>query len=194
MSMKMNKKLSILGARGVKTTCALLMIALLGNATAAYAGHHEGKKSHKMHEGKAETNHEANKDEIMRELTYLAQKLLDMSGEGAVTVKSPSVEKAFIGVCSKLGGRGVKLTCITPESQADKNGLKTGDIVTEMNGISMKKRAEQEKHDHPYWDIVHSMKTGDVLKMDILRAGKQVKVDVTVGSIMSPAWVLEVKK
>lgn len=157
-----------------------LVVMLLSFNAAAIAD--EESKKHKKDK----------KDDIMREISFLAKKLLDMSGEDSVTVKAPSVVKPFIGVCSNIESGGVKLTCITPDSQADKNGLKTGDLITSINDVSMKKE-DNKDHMHAYWDAVKSMKTGDVLKLELIRAGTTLKIDVTVGSLSHPAYTLTVE-
>ncbi len=133
------------------------------------------------------------KQEIMQEISFLAKKLLDMSGEKSVVVTSPAVIKPFIGVCSNIENKGVRLTCITPDSQADKNGLKTGDLITSINDVSMNKEGNKE-HVYAYWDVVKNMDVGDVLKIELIRAGTTLEIDVTVGSLSHPAYTLEVKR
>lgn len=143
--------------------------------------------------GEKSGKHEPNEEDIKREISFLAKKLIDMSGEDSVVIESAAVVKPFIGVCSSIQRNGVKLTCITPESQADKNGLKTGDVISAINGISM---SEQENKDrmHAYWGIVKSMSTGDVLKLDVVRGGAELKLEVTVGSLSHPAFTLEIRR
>lgn len=142
----------------------------------------------------AQAGDEDSKEELMSEVSFLAKKLLDLSGEDSITIESPVFKKPFVGVCSMINERGVKLTCITPKSQAEKHGLKTGDIITSINGQEMANKSDREKYEHPYWSVMHNMKTGDILKMEILRAGQQVDIDVTVGSLIAPAYVLQVNR
>lgn len=174
----------------------LLLSLSLGVSVSSFADEdskkekHSDKKTHVKKEHAKKGKH-SKKEDIMLEISYLAKKLLDMSGEDMVTVTSPSVVKPFIGVCSSIQSNGVKLTCITPESQADKNGLKTGDVITYINGISMNE-GDNEKRMHAYWDVVKTMKVGDVLKLGLIRAGKELDIDVTVGSLSHPAYTLTV--
>lgn len=161
-----------------KILIALLVCSLLGNLAMVYAG--EGGKEKVYTE-----------DDIKREISFWSKKLLDMSGEESLTIESSSVVKPFIGVCNMVDEKGVELTCITPESQADKNGLKTGDLVIAINGVSMTGK-DGSKKDHGYWGVVKSMKTGDLLKMDIIRSGEAMSIDVTVGSLSQPAFKCEI--
>ncbi len=154
--------------------CVMVVLFLVGNTALVHAGD--------------------SKEELMDEVSRIAKKLLDLSGEDSITIKAPAVEKPFIGICPMVQENGVKLTCITPDSQADKNGLKTGDVITAVNGQSLKKSSKKSKKNQAYWTIMHEMKTGDVLKMEILRSGNIVNLDVTVGSLSVPAYELKVSK
>ncbi len=132
-------------------------------------------------------------EHIMREISYLAQKLLDMSGKDTVKVESPAYVKPFLGVCSEILQEGVKLTCVTPKTQAAKAGLQTGDVVVSMNGLNMVNKDERETK-RIYYGIVENMKTGEEMKISLLRDGKRIDVVATVGSLSHPAYVLEVKR
>jgi len=138
--------------------------------------------------------HDSEKEELMSEISFLAKKLLDSSGKDSLVLKSPSVMKPFIGVCSKIISLGIELTCISPASQAQKSGLKTGDVIIIMNGLSMAQTPNKSEKDNPYWDIVHNMKTGDVIKMGLLRGGKNIELEVTVGAISHPAYELKITR
>ena len=138
--------------------------------------------------------HDFEKEELMNEISFLAKKLLDSSGKDTLVLKSPSVMKPFIGVCSKIIPIGIELTCISPASQAQKGGLKTGDVIITMNGFSMAQTPNKSEKDNPYWDIVHNMKTGDNIKMGLLRGGKNIEMEITVGSISHPAYELKITR
>lgn len=193
-----NRLLSILRIASIRACLALLFSAFLMGPGAAWAHNHVGKsaKDHKEHVKKDKKHKEKDamsaEEEIMREISFLAKKLLDIKGKDALTLSSPAVVKPFIGICHNIISLGVKLTCITPKSQADKNGLKTGDIVQAINGISMEGDFSGEMH--PFWPVMKQMKTGDVLKMDILRAGEEIKLNVPVGSLSHPAFELKINR
>lgn len=136
---------------------------------------------------------EMSEDEITREIAYMAKKLLDMSGKDAVTIESPAFDKPFIGVCSEITPAGVKLTCVTPGTQAIKAGLQTGDIVTQMNDVSLVAK-ESSIIKKNYHSLVKNMQTGDKIAMTLLREGETVNVTVTVGALNHPAYVLKVTR
>ena len=153
-----------------------------------------GKKQSENSAMKKSKLGDSEREELMSEISFLAKKLLDSSGEDSLVLKSPSVMKPFIGVCSKIIPIGIELTCISPASQAQKGGLKTGDVVITLNGVSMEQASNKSEKDNPYWDIVHNMKTGDVIKMGLLRGGKNIELEVTVGAISHPAYELKITR
>lgn len=132
-------------------------------------------------------------DDIKREITYLAKKLLDMSGKDSVTVDSPAFVKPFIGVCSEITPQGVKLTCVTPGTEAVKAGLLTGDIVVKMKGMSLV-HEDEKKTKEIFYGIVESMKTGERIELELLRDSELKKTMVNIGSVNHPAFVLKVNR
>lgn len=154
----------------------MLMISVLVTSIPVFAGDEEWTEEH-----------------IMREISYLAKTLLDKSGEESITVESPRFMKPFIGVCSDISDQGVKLTCVTPGTQAAKAGLQTGDIVVKMRGLDLVNK-DQSLTKTRYYDVVGSMKTGDKIDMTLMRNGEQQVLTVTVGSLSHPAYVLEVNR
>ncbi len=182
-------------ARLLSKVLTLVIMSMPLAATAHQHGIHDKQSKSELKKSAKAEKEEMTRKEIMHEISYLAKKLLDDSNEDSIVVKSAAVVKPFIGVCSKILALGIELTCITPDSQAEKNGLKTGDIVQSINGISMASEDPNEKRvKHAYWPIVNEMKTGDVLKMNILRAGRSLEIDVTVGSLTHPAYELKVTR
>lgn len=133
-------------------------------------------------------------EDLKHEISFLAKKLLDMSGQESITVDQPAYMKPFIGICSDVIIRkGIKLTCITPSHGAAKAGLKTGDLVIAINGVDMTKM-DSNDDESGFYRLINSMKTGDVLAMKLLRNGQEKSFDVKVGSIDQPAYTLTVKK
>ena len=127
----------------------------------------------------------------MLEISYLAKKLLDMSGEESLTVKQPSYDKPFIGICTEVTEQGMKITCVTPGTQAKKAGLQTGDIIVRMKGLDMAS-SEKETTKKNYFSIVENMKTDEEIKLLLLREGKRMDLVVTVGSLSHPAYELRI--
>jgi len=132
-------------------------------------------------------------EEIRHEISFLAKKLLDKSGEDSVTIEQPAYMKPFIGICSDVSRRGVRLTCITPGANASKAGLKTGDLITAINDIEMITSSSKDSK-KAFYGITNTMKTGDVLVMKLVRKGKKQTITATVGEVGQPAYTLTVSK
>ena len=128
---------------------------------------------------------------IQNEIGFLAQKLLDMSGKDSYECDVKSFMKPFMGICSDIKERGIKLTCVTPGTQADKGGLRTGDYITKINDIDVTNEdlAVTKK---AYYGFVEKMKIGDVINFELLRGDEKINKEVTVGTRKSPSFSLKV--
>ena len=69
---------------------------------------------------------------------------------------------------------GALLTQVTKDSVAEEAGLKNGDIVVKFDGKRIRRAGEL-----PF--IVGLIKPGSTVKVDIVREGKKMKLDLTVG-------------
>lgn len=148
-----------------------------------------------LNPGLALAGDDYSQEEIKREISYLAKKLLDMSGEDSVTVESAAVVKAYIGICTNPMDEGLKLTCVTPDSAASRAGLQTGDLVTAINESSMAgQKSYKDDPDGNYWDLVNNMKPKDKLEFTLQRDGDQKKLAVEVGSLEHPAYSCRISR
>lgn len=140
----------------------------------------------------------SNEEELKHEISFLAKKLLDMSGEDSATVEQKAFMKPFIGICSDVTPGGIKLTCITPGHNASKAGLKTGDLILSINGIDMigidKNRVHKKANKNPFYSLTKTMKIGDQLVMKLLRNGQKQEITAIVGAVSQPAFTLTVRK
>lgn len=134
-------------------------------------------------------------EELKHEISFLAKKLLDKSGQDTITVKQPAIQKPFLGVCPEPGPNGLKLDCITPGHNAAKAGLQTGDLVLSINGLSMK-NSGSDKHAHKsaYHQVFSSLETGKELTLVLLRGSQEMTIKVTVGAISHPAYTMTISK
>jgi putative serine protease PepD len=102
----------------------------------------------------------------------IAQQLIQNNGR---VVNS---HRAFMGVrVATVTGGGVLLSQVDPSGPAGKAGLRSGDVITEIDGRSV-----------PDADTLTSLlaqhKPGDVVKVTVVRSdGSQQSVDVTLGQI-----------
>lgn len=130
---------------------------------------------------------------IKLEISYLMRKLLDMKSLDAYQISSKAFTKPFLGICAEPSDGGIALTCITPGSQAFLGGLKTGDMVTKINGQSML-LASGGKTKKAYFGLVNDMQVGDVLKFEVQREDKTLNVEITVGKMHHPSFDCTISK
>ncbi|MEJ2760566.1 MAG: PDZ domain-containing protein, partial [Gammaproteobacteria bacterium] len=84
---------------------------------------------------------------------------------------SPSLAEAF-GIKQQSGA---VVNSVEPDSPAEKAGLKSGDVITAINGKSIKRA----------WDVrnqVGLMSVGATATFDIVRNGKDMKLNVVLAS------------
>lgn len=140
-------------------------------------------------------SHAGSVDELKHEISFLAKKLLDKSGEDKITVKQAATRKPFVGVCPEPGAKGIKLACVTPGHGAADAGLETGDLVIAIDNVSMLgAKHGKYSHDSPYHKVFDSLETGKKMIFTLLRNEKQMDIQVTVGSIEHPAYTLTISK
>lgn len=182
VNLRTNK--SFVSALGlVLFVAASLLAAPLANAGEEYdKGKHKGKwKQHSKQE------------ELKHEVSYLAQKLLDISGEEMLTVTQEPYKKPFLGVCSAVSPGGVQLTCITPGHAAEAAGLRTGDMVVEIDGISMLS-PKTENVKKVYYDKLGAMKKGQILTIKVFRGSEEKTIKATVGEFSQPGYTLTIRR
>jgi len=126
-------------------------------------------------------------EELKNEISYLAKQLL-----ASITIEQPAYMKPFIGICSDVIPRGIKLTCITPGHNASKAGLKTGDLIISINDVDMTGLSKRDKK-NAFYDLTKSMKTDDPLALKFIRKGKERSITFKVGAVSHPAYTLTIK-
>ncbi len=84
-------------------------------------------------------------------------------------------DSGYLGVNLAQADEGVALQTVADGMAAGKAGLKTGDIVTAVDGKEVKELAELVK-------LIGDTKPEQKIKVSILRDGKKSEVDVTLGT------------
>jgi putative serine protease PepD len=87
-----------------------------------------------------------------------------------------TVEHAFLGVGPQtVAGTGVRVTSVASGSAADKAGVKSGDVITSVNGIATRTAAALRA-------VIAEHKPGDELTLSVVRSGATRTISVTLGT------------
>lgn len=130
-------------------------------------------------------------EDIEKEVSYLAKKLLELAGTEEYTIEKPPTSKAIIGACFEVTKSGINLTCITPGLSPQEEGLITGDVIVEINEINFV-RENMESSQSALDKLVKNIKNGDILRMGY-KVGSSVKyVDIEVRQLTSPGFTFKV--
>jgi serine protease Do len=78
------------------------------------------------------------------------------------------------------GRKGAQVADLVPGGPAEKAGLMPGDVVVAVNGVPVKTNSEMTRE-------VAKARAGDVIRLDVFRAGKQRVVDIRSGTRPSEA-------
>ncbi|WP_395373629.1 hypothetical protein [Marinicella sp. W31] len=131
--------------------------------------------------------------DIEKELSYLAKKLLEVTGKDSYTLKQEPSEKASFGACFEVVTEGVKLTCITPDMNPEKQGLMIGDIIVAMNDSTFPGITTFDSHEKLH-QITDNLQAGDVLKIQYTRAGQTFTSEIEVGELKHPGYMFKVSQ
>ena len=82
---------------------------------------------------------------------------------------------------------GVNIVGVTPGSAADDAGLRTGDIITAINGESLSAESASRAN-RLVLDFMDGVEEGDVLELEYLRDGKVGSVEVEPRPVEMSAW------
>jgi len=91
---------------------------------------------------------------------------------------TPRIGITIDGVDEPGSVAGVEIGGVTPESAADDAGLHAGDVITAVNGESMKAESSQAAN-KLLLDFMQGVEEGDVLKVQYLRDGKRDSVELS---------------
>jgi C-terminal processing protease CtpA/Prc len=88
---------------------------------------------------------------------------------------------------------GVKVVGVTPGSAADDAGLRSGDVITAINGEAMSAASAVEAN-RRVLDFMAGVEEGDVLEVEYLRDGKAGTVEVEPRAVEMSAWAYSAPK
>ena len=120
--------------------------------------------------------------ELSTEMSDLGRKLGDDGRMRMVDINRVAMNRAMLGINvddqeSTAKGDGVHVAAVTPRGPAAATGVKSGDVVTVIDGKSLKKDGDAT----PFQKLRAAMeekKAGDEVKLKVLREGKAL--DFTV--------------
>jgi len=109
---------------------------------------------------------------------YLARRDVPLSAAGAQTAGGATAgteRKVSLGTIPDFGysGRGFRLTGVVPGSPAEAAGLKEGDVITAVNARPVEGLKD-------FSDILKTLKAGDKVTVNFVRANKDMAVDAVV--------------
>ena len=125
--------------------------------------------------------------EILEQEGIALEEIIGEDGEKQIKIiKSAKVKatpdpkgKPQLGVMIEAGTNGVLVSEIVPESSADEGGIKARDIITSLDGKTVKTTK----------DLIEAVKEyvpGDVVKVGLTRQGEAMTKDVTLKAYVDP--------
>jgi serine protease Do len=123
------------------------------------------------------------------------------TGENEPSSKSKELPKAWLGVGTQVlteklaealgatGRKGFRVTQVFPWTEAEKAGLKVGDLLVAMDGEPLEASRPQDAED--LRRAIEEMSIGDELEFTVLRDGAETKVTVDLEE--TPTSALDVK-
>ena len=130
--------------------------------------------------------------EAAREIAELTQDRLPQIEEMVRRYEIVADGRPRMGVnidAVKLDGpvEGVKIVGVSPGSAADDAGLRTGDILTAINGDSMAAASASEAN-RLVLDFMEGVEEGDILEVEYIRDGKVGTVEVEPRPVDMQTW------
>jgi C-terminal processing protease CtpA/Prc len=84
---------------------------------------------------------------------------------------------------------GVSVEAVTPGGPADTAGMRAGDVITAINGVSFKSTSQESAADQ-LMDFMDKVKPGDTLKLSYVRAGQARDATVKAGRLSDYSFAL----
>jgi S1-C subfamily serine protease len=120
-------------------------------------------------------------DEAAHEVAELSMSLADDHG-GPVSIRMHGRSRSNLGIVIGVRGEddqadGVKILSVTPGGAAEGAGLRAGDVLTDINGKSLKREGDTSGREK-LLATMREVKPGEKVNLSYRRDGKVAKADV----------------
>jgi S1-C subfamily serine protease len=139
-------------------------------------------------------------EEAAREVADLSAQLTGPVMHDYVMKHGKSRAVLGINVGDTLSTEGVSIDSVSPNGAAAKAGLKAGDIITALDGMSLKvDKDSKDSHEHgetarrkgPVSALIRHMRTvtpGEKVQVEYLRDGKKLETEVMTEELKAPRF------
>ena len=128
---------------------------------------------------------------IKEQLEFLALKLLKITDSKEYVVNHKGHELLVFGACGNGIKQGIKVNCVSPGSAAEKMGVKSGDIITEVNGAKLD-NLPIKAATSLYYTVIDARKDGDVIRITYLQNGQLKNESGVIKGYYSPGYTFSV--
>ena len=128
---------------------------------------------------------------LREELEFLATKLLRITGEVEYTTTHEGHEMVIFGTCGTATDTGLLISCVSPDSTAEKMGLRTGDKLLSINGMQLVDVSKALAYER-YANTLKGIKAGDKVSVKFIQNGKVKQAAQKVEAFYSPTYSFSV--
>lgn len=119
-------------------------------------------------------------------LAELSQRLAREDIEAALA--RPAFDRPIVGVVLATEATdGVRLAAVTPESPAAKAGLRSGDVLLQINGVALEGSSAEDRLRQAR-DLIGNLEEDDEVKFDYRRGDKRGKVALRAALMPGLVW------
>jgi len=128
---------------------------------------------------------------IKEQLEFLSSKLLKITQSKEYVIEHQGHELLVFGACGNGNKRGIKINCVSPGSTAEEMGVKSGDIITTVNGKNLNNLPGKEASSL-YYQEIDALRDGDTISIVYLHKGQEIKKSGIIKSYNSPGYTFGV--
>jgi hypothetical protein len=125
-------------------------------------------------------------DALSTRIAELSMKIAREDIEAALA--RPAFDRPVIGVVLRSDPTaGAALAAVTPNSPAQRAGLRSGDRITAVDGRRIPAGSAQQRLQHAR-ELLDGLEAGQTLRVDYQRGGESGRVDVTAEQLPGLSW------